>query len=91
MKYSRKFNLFLENMLISMPHRKMSLLDSFGRHARADYERADHLLEFVPASFHEADQATLRPVVSSGSPTGIARGIVFRDLPGRHAPNSVAQ
>lgn len=37
----------VENMLISMPHRKMSFKDMFSLNTRADYERADHLLEFV--------------------------------------------
>ena len=37
----------VENMLISLPHRKMSLMDSFNRNTRADYDRADQLLEFV--------------------------------------------
>ncbi len=37
----------VENMLISLPHRKMSLLDTLKSFTRADYERADHLLEFV--------------------------------------------
>jgi len=37
----------VENMLISMPHRKMSIWDALKRNTREDYERADHLLEFV--------------------------------------------
>lgn len=37
----------VENMLISMPHRKMSFLDAFGRNGKEDYEKADRLLEFV--------------------------------------------
>ena len=37
----------VENMLISLPHRKMRFLDSFGKHSKADYERADMLLDFV--------------------------------------------
>lgn len=37
----------VENMLISLPHRKMSLADTFDRHGKEDYERADGLLEFV--------------------------------------------
>jgi branched-chain amino acid transport system ATP-binding protein len=37
----------VENMLISLPHRKMSFVDSFGRNSKQDYERADRLLEFV--------------------------------------------
>ena len=37
----------VENMLISLPHRKMSIWDALKSNTRADYERADHLLEFV--------------------------------------------
>ena len=37
----------VENMLISLPHRKMSLRDAFKMNTKEDYERADHLLEFV--------------------------------------------
>ena len=37
----------VENMLISLPHRKMSLLDALKTNTREDYERADHLLDFV--------------------------------------------
>ena len=37
----------VENMLISLPHRKMSFLESFGRNGKQDYERANMLLEFV--------------------------------------------
>jgi branched-chain amino acid transport system ATP-binding protein len=37
----------VENMLISLPHRKMSLRDALRTYTREDYERADHLLEFV--------------------------------------------
>ena len=37
----------VENMLISQPHRKMSLRDAFTQNKKEDYERADHLLEFV--------------------------------------------
>ncbi len=37
----------VENMLISLPHRKMSIWDALKANTRADYERADHLLEFV--------------------------------------------
>lgn len=37
----------VENMLISLPHRKMSLMDAFKQNTKEDYERADHLLEFV--------------------------------------------
>ncbi len=37
----------VQNMLISMPHRKMSFLESFSRNTREDYDKANHLLEFV--------------------------------------------
>ncbi len=37
----------VENMLISLPHRKMSLLDALKSFTKADYERADQLLDFV--------------------------------------------
>lgn len=37
----------VENMLISQPHRKMSLREAFTKNTKEDYERADHLLEFV--------------------------------------------
>ena len=37
----------VENMLISLPHRKMSLLDALKTNTKEDYEKADHLLEFV--------------------------------------------
>ncbi len=37
----------VENMLISMPHRKMSFLESFGRNTAGDRERAEMLLDFV--------------------------------------------
>lgn len=37
----------VENMLISMPHRKMKLIESFGKHSKEEFERADRLLEFV--------------------------------------------
>ncbi len=37
----------VENMLISQPHRKMSLRDAFTKNQPADYERADHMLDFV--------------------------------------------
>lgn len=37
----------VENMLISMPHRKMSIWDALKTNTKEDYERADHLLEFV--------------------------------------------
>lgn len=37
----------VENMLISMPHRKMKFLESFERNSAEDYDKANHLLEFV--------------------------------------------
>ncbi len=37
----------VQNMLISIPHRKMTLLDAFGRNTGEDHERALHILEFV--------------------------------------------
>jgi len=37
----------VENMLISLPHRKMSLMDALKKNTKADYERADQLLDFV--------------------------------------------
>ncbi len=37
----------VENMLISLPHRKMTMREIFSRNNRADYEQADRLLEFV--------------------------------------------
>ncbi len=37
----------VENMLISMPHRKMSFFDAFSRNGKEDYDRADALLDFV--------------------------------------------
>ena len=37
----------VENMLISLPHRKMSLMDALKTNTKEDYEKADHLLEFV--------------------------------------------
>jgi len=37
----------VENMLISLPHRKMKFLESFNRNGEGDYEKADRLLEFV--------------------------------------------
>lgn len=37
----------LQNMLISMPHRKADLLDMFGRYTARDREKAERLLEFV--------------------------------------------
>ncbi len=37
----------VENMLISLPQRKMTLLSSFGRNSKEDRERAEDLLDFV--------------------------------------------
>ncbi len=37
----------VDNMLISMPHRKMNFRESFGRNTREDRERAEMLLDFV--------------------------------------------
>jgi len=37
----------VENMLISLPHRKMRLMESFGRNTKKDHQQADRLLEFV--------------------------------------------
>lgn len=37
----------VENMLISIPLRKLGWKDMFGHNTRVDFERADHLLEFV--------------------------------------------
>ena len=37
----------VDNMLISLPHRKMGFAEAFGRHGKEDYDRADHLLDFV--------------------------------------------
>ena len=37
----------VENMLISLPHRKMSLWETLKRNTIEDRERAEHLLEFV--------------------------------------------
>ncbi len=37
----------VENMLISLPHRKMSLWDALKTNSKEDYEKADRLLEFV--------------------------------------------
>ncbi len=37
----------VENMLISLPHRKLSLMDAFKKNTGEDHERAEHLLEFV--------------------------------------------
>ncbi|TDJ22011.1 MAG: ABC transporter ATP-binding protein [Gammaproteobacteria bacterium] len=37
----------VENMLISLPHRKMNLWDALKPNSKEDYEKADRLLEFV--------------------------------------------
>ncbi len=37
----------VENMLISIPHRKMSYKDMFKHNSKIDYEKADRLLDFV--------------------------------------------
>jgi len=37
----------VENMLISMPHRKAAFLDMFKQNSKADLERAERLLDFV--------------------------------------------
>ena len=37
----------VENMLISLPHRKMSLWDALRANTAEDYEKADQLLDFV--------------------------------------------
>ncbi|MEK9625404.1 MAG: ABC transporter ATP-binding protein [Gammaproteobacteria bacterium] len=37
----------VDNMLISLPHRKMNFLDAFARNGKEEYERAESLLEFV--------------------------------------------
>ena len=37
----------IENMLISLPHRKMTIAEVFSKNNKADYEKADRLLEFV--------------------------------------------
>jgi ABC-type branched-subunit amino acid transport system ATPase component len=37
----------VENMLISLPHRKMNIWDALKTFTREDYERADQLLDFV--------------------------------------------
>jgi ABC-type branched-subunit amino acid transport system ATPase component len=37
----------VQNMLISMPHRKAGFWDMFGRHRAEDRDKAEHLLEFV--------------------------------------------
>ena len=37
----------VQNMLISLPHRKMKFLESFARNSKEDYGKADALLDFV--------------------------------------------
>jgi len=37
----------VQNMLISIPHRKAGLWDMFGAHDAEDHEKAEHLLDFV--------------------------------------------
>jgi len=37
----------VQNMLISVPHRKMTLIQAFGRNTAEERDRAGHLLEFV--------------------------------------------
>ena len=37
----------VQNMLISMPHRKMRFLESFHRHSASDFDKVDVLLDFV--------------------------------------------
>lgn len=37
----------VENMLISLPHRKMRFLDAFSRNSAEQREHAEHLLDFV--------------------------------------------
>lgn len=37
----------VQNMLISLPHRKMKYFESFQRNSKLDYEKSDQLLEFV--------------------------------------------
>lgn len=37
----------VQNMLISLPHRKMRFMDAFGRNTAEERDRAEHLLEFV--------------------------------------------
>ena len=37
----------VQNMLISMPHRKAGFWDMFGKHRAEDRDKAEHLLEFV--------------------------------------------
>ncbi len=37
----------VENMLISLPHRKMSFWDAFAKNSRADRDKAEQMLDFV--------------------------------------------
>ena len=37
----------VQNMLISIPHRKAGLWDMFGAHDAEDHEKAEHLLDFA--------------------------------------------
>ncbi len=37
----------VQNMLISLPHRKMKFSESFHRHSGLDFEKADAILDFV--------------------------------------------
>jgi len=37
----------VDNMLISLPHRKMSFMENFKMNTKEDRDRAEHLLEFV--------------------------------------------
>lgn len=37
----------VQNMLISLPHRKMRFIDMFGHHTAEDVEKAESLLDFV--------------------------------------------
>jgi len=37
----------VQNMLVSLPHRKMTLREALTTNTRADHDRAEHLLDFV--------------------------------------------
>ena len=37
----------VQNMLISLPHRKMKFFESFNRNSQQDFDKADRLLDFV--------------------------------------------
>ena len=37
----------VQNMLISLPHRKMKFFESFNRNSQQDFDQADRLLDFV--------------------------------------------